>query len=471
MYHRDVCRPTADARAFTRWAARRRNGAGSPESTGFTVIEVVIAITVLLVILIPTSQLMVRGVLTTADTRLRVVAANLATQQLEKARAEPFASITIGRTSTTQTVAGRHFTIFQDAEFTQVGLQQSDCTSVSQGNQGNSQQILRVSAEVAWTNQVDIQPVTISTLVTPPVGYFNPNTGQIGVQVLSAAGSPQPGVLVTVTGPGTSPQAQTLTTTADGCAYFVNLAAPNNYTVSLSEPGYVSDQGVANPSKTVGASVGQTEIWQPLYDLASTLNFTLATTAAQAATGLPTTVSNSHLQPVGWISTATGATSMGSLFPFTDGYGAWSGDCQESNPLGTDGTGQQGQPLYPGAVAPTPVDLPAGSTQPVTVDLNSLLLSVTDKTLGTPIVGATMTATEDGVNCPVHVYGLQTTDVNGMSSTGLPLGQLKITVPLGGRTTTLYVWVTPTGVLPEASGGQQDPTGTPYAGAAPIKLP
>jgi hypothetical protein len=469
VVHRDVCH---GLRAFPAHRSRPTAASG-PETTeahnhphehGFGMVEVLVAITLLVTILLPVSALLARGFQAMSDSRLRVVAANLATQQLEKVRGEPFTSIPQTHTIFTQTVGGIAFTVAQDAGLTSVGVQASDCTAPTTGGTPN---ILLVTETVSWTNERDIKPVAMSTLISPPVGYFQPNTGQIGVSVTGASNQPQPGVTVTAVGPSSSPQTYQQSSSQNGCAYFANLP-PGNYTVTLGETGYVSDQDSPSPSQTASVVVAQTTELPFLFDQAATFNFSFTTTAVAPATGMPITIGNSHLKPVGWISTAPGATSLGGIYPWSDGFSTWAGDCEESDPQGTD---VNGQPLYPGATLPPPIDAPPGGTVSAPVGLNTLLVSVTDKTTGNPISGATLSAVEDGTGCTGHTYGMTTTDSTGTSSTGMPLGQFLITVTLGSRTASVYVWITPSGVYPESAGNQADPTGTVYSGPVPVQLP
>ncbi|HLG91717.1 MAG TPA: hypothetical protein VKY15_01910, partial [Acidimicrobiales bacterium] len=139
----------------------------------------------------------------------------------------------------------------------------------------------------------------------------------------------------------------------------------------------------------------------------------------------------------------------------------------ESNPLGADSNGTA---LYPGASQGTPVSTPPGSTNSATVPLNTLVVHAVDQASGANDVAATVTATEDGRNCPAHTYGLQTTDINGLSTTGVPLGQFQVTATLGTKTASTYIWVVPGGWIQESAPAQQDPTGTVQTGPVTLAL-
>src|ERR1700738_1495939 len=69
---------------------RRQRGRRREEERGFTVIEVMIAFSLLLVMLIPAIALMQQTVKVSGDIRHRIVSANLPSQQLEITRALQF---------------------------------------------------------------------------------------------------------------------------------------------------------------------------------------------------------------------------------------------------------------------------------------------------------------------------------------------------------------------------------------------
>ena len=101
-----------------------------------------------------------------------------------------------------------------------------------------------------------VVPANASTILSPPVGSYDPNTGHVAVKVLGGAAEPLPAVPVTLSGPGVN---RNLATTTDGCAFFAFLPAAT-YTVQLAAAGYVDGQGVANPSQVTGVVSEATEL-------------------------------------------------------------------------------------------------------------------------------------------------------------------------------------------------------------------
>src|SRR5581483_4584607 len=191
----------------------------SEDESGFTVIEFVVAISLLLVSLLAASQMLTSGMQVSGDTRSRVVAANLATQSLEAIRAtatdpSQFSTLTPGRTVTTQTVGATTYTITKDVQWVGQRATASNCDAG-----GGGTQILRATAVITWPRMHNTAPVQSATTFSPPVGAFSSNAGSVAAKVINAAAAPVSFVTVTATGATT----QSIVTASDGCAFFANL--------------------------------------------------------------------------------------------------------------------------------------------------------------------------------------------------------------------------------------------------------
>ena len=148
---------------------------------------------------------------------------------------------------------------------------------------------------VDWPNRAGAQPATADTELTPPVGAYSTTSGHIAVSVLDSDANPLYDVGVTITGP----TAESSPTNSSGCAFFAFIPA-GTYTVALNTVGYVDRQGNANPSQTVGVSVGQVSSVQFDYDKASTIQATFgAANGGVVPTDLPITIANTILLPTG----------------------------------------------------------------------------------------------------------------------------------------------------------------------------
>ncbi len=314
-------------------ASRYERGNGFDADAGFTIIEVVVAATLLLVAFLGAAGLFEEGTRVSGDTRQRVVAAQLASAAIEEIRgpaANPalFTSKVVpGETVTTQTVNGLKFTLTQQMQW--VG--QSSTTSSCASGDGGSNAILQLTESVTWPGMGATQPVQSTTALSPPVGAYSAATGSIGAMVLNAAGLPVVDAAVSISGTAS----QTQSTTAEGCAFFAFLT-PGSYTVKVTAGTGVSDQELLVPSQTTSVTVGQTSSLTFYYDTAATISITgwAGPSTATPATNIPIGIANTSLQPYGQYSYAAGSTSLTPLFPYPSGYTVFAGNCTDNNPDG-----------------------------------------------------------------------------------------------------------------------------------------
>jgi prepilin-type N-terminal cleavage/methylation domain-containing protein len=417
---------------FARARARAIGGQG-----GFTIIELMVALTVFAVVMTAVAAMLGSTLFTTANNRNRSVAANVAAQEMEIVRATPFAQLPVGQVSSTQVVNGTPFTVTRDSEWISKDASSGACDGAS----GEALAFLRVDVAVTWPVMSGVQPVTTSTVITPPIGAYDPNSGHIAVSVLDHDAQPQGGIPVSITGPVTKSQS----TANDGCAFFAYLPV-GTYSVTLSLSGYVDGQGSSNPSQPASVSVGATVPVQFDYDLASTLNLSLtAPGGGNPPDGLRVTLGNTHLLPAGTkvISGAPGSNRLvPNLFPYVDGYQAWAGSCADADP---EGKKPDGSPFYPGQSRNPALAVSPGSVTNGAVDLQKTQVTVLDKK-GVPVVGATVTVTHavDNLCGGGENFTLKgVTDAQGVLTAGLPFGTW--TFKVNGRNPN-FSWPTP--VLP-----------------------
>ncbi len=443
-----------------------RSARGDGFDAGFTIIEVVVASTLLLVAFVAAAGLFEEGTRVSGDTRLRVVAAQLASAAIEKVRgpaADPArftTSITPGQTVFTQTVNGLKFTITQDMQW--VG--QRSTTSACDSGGAGSNAILEVNESVTWAGAGPTAPVQSTTALAAPAGAYSAATGSIAAKVLNAAGLPASDVQVSIAGGASQSQA----TTPEGCAFFPFLS-PGAYTVSVTAGTGVSDQEQLTPSQSTSVTIGQTSSLTFNYDTAATIMVTgWSGSTATPATNIPVGIANTGLQPYSQYSYAPGTTSLSPLFPYPSGYTVFAGNCTDNNPLGRD---TSRNPFYanPGT---SPVTVTPGSTTSTTVPLYDLPVSVTNSG-GTP-VAATLTATETSFSAPytavctngggsgsLPTLGLVSTGAPGTSTTAIPLGHWTISATAGTKHGSINIWRDVTGIYAVTAGGAE--TGTALA--------
>ena len=184
----------------------------------------------------------------------------------------------------------------------------------------------------------------------PPVGAFGTNQGSLAVKVRDRNGVGVPGVSGALSGA----KSYTDVTNSLGCVLWGYLPV-GSYNVSLSRIGYVDPSGVAAPAKTAGV-VGEAVSTVAFdYDLGGQIKAayeTLSGGAPVPANGTAFTAVTSHLSvpltPFGDGQPHTSFTS-GLVFPFTDPYGVYAGNCAGADPT-ANGQAAQLALVQPGAV-------------------------------------------------------------------------------------------------------------------------
>ena len=436
-----------------------RPGLEVRSAAGFTIIEVVVASTLLLLSFLAAAALFERGTAVSGDTRLRVIAAQLASSAIEKIRgpaADPSkftTAINPGTTVTTQTVNGLKFTLTEEQQW----VAQSSTTSACDSGGAGSNAILQVTESVTWTGAGATAPVRSVTVLSPPAGAYSAATGSIAAKVLNAAGQPVINAAVSIAGTTSDSE----TTTDQGCAFFAFLT-PGAYTVSVTAGTGVSDQEQLVPSQNTSVTVGQTSSLQFNYDTAATITVGgFSGSVATKATNIPIGLGNAALLPYRQYSYAAGTTTMTPLFPATGGYTVFAGNCTDNNPVGLDTIGN----VFYNNPGTTPVSVAPGSTTVATVPLYDLPITVTSA--GNPAVGATLTMTETtGYAAPytavctsgsasgsAPTLGLVTTVAGGVSLTAIPLGHWTINATFGTKHATVKIWRRITGVFNVTAAG------------------
>jgi type II secretory pathway pseudopilin PulG len=418
----------------------------SPRSgaDGFSIVELMLAIFVLAVVMSAVAAALGTAMRTSRSNTNRVVAANLASEQLDMIRedaSQDFDKLIalLGHTTVTRKVGSIPYTVSRDASWVSGGAGNSPCD----GSATATAAYVRVTVTVTWSALAGVVPVTTQTVITPPVGVYDPNTGNAAIKVLSAAGKPQVNIKVDLTGPAGAEPSQY--TTTDGCAFFPFLDA-GAYTATISAVGYADRQGVTSPSKTIGVNVATTTPFPFEYDILGGLTATLRPLydasgpvyAGVVPNNVPLTLYNTGFQPTG-LKVFTGAgspRSIPSLYPFTAGYVAWTGSCTDADP------DQYGTNLRPPAIS-----VPPGVTSTGSVVMPSFTVRV--QRLGVDVPTAHLTLTHAaGPGCTtgqtLTYDAAAVTDSNGRLTLGVPYGTWTVTVDGSSPNTTWpVVTVTP----------------------------
>lgn len=392
---------------------------------GLTLIELMFAMVIFAIVAGGALAGITAALKTTRGDKARIAASDLAARELEIVRNEFTASTSGPNTlAATLQVVNPHplpgqtagnpltldnqpYTVTRNVEWLPAGTGQSPCD----GGTTVTYPSLGVTVTVTWPNMGNISPVTSSTVLTPSKNTINSSLGFVAVKVTKANGAASSGAVVSLTGPGGT---FSDTTASDGCAVFATSSA-GTYTASLNTVGSVDNYGNQLASKTVPVTAGTLAQRAFSYDQAATLNVTMTTTAGYA---LPTSfpyvsLANTNLQPSGFLykAASSATTTIASLWPATDGYTSWAGQCQQADPAASGGTRAAAVVMTPGGTGSSTVKL-----APITVTVTKSLLPQASKTV---------------VAYPVNVSGCASTENPLTLGVTNALGVLQTSLPAG----------------------------------------
>ncbi|OIH99427.1 MULTISPECIES: prepilin-type N-terminal cleavage/methylation domain-containing protein [unclassified Curtobacterium] len=301
----------------------------SDDESGFTIIEVMVAMVVFALIAAGVATGIVGTLALTQDNRSRETALNLAAADITAVRSNADVFSVSGGT-TTKTVGKRDYTVTRKTSWITSSGTDNTC-----GAGSGQLSYKRVNVSVSWRSSPTATPrsVGLDTLVAPPSSVSTNDSSTIVVGVQTANGGPNPGVSVQVTpvsGTGAAAlTAQPPVTDSDGCTYVLNVT-PGSYTVTINKSGNITPDG--KTSDVVTPRAGSVASKSFAYDLPASITMTYATNANTTAT-LPTGFTG-VVRHGDTIQAATSSTV--SVFPYTDGWnalgGAFSTTCRNVDP-------------------------------------------------------------------------------------------------------------------------------------------
>jgi type II secretory pathway pseudopilin PulG len=465
-------------RAVRKGSRRRRLGViSSRGDEGVTLIELLVAIVVILIILIPTAVFIIQAQKAVSAEHLRAEAINVATRQLETLQLEAAQGNLPTGTSTVTYAVGEalsrntKFKVTTSWTVITQGTNQSICAAGA----AVAQQIWLVTAVVTWPGMAGASPVVQTTEIAPAqAGAIQQFAGEVAVSLIGPSSAPFLADAVTAkmtgqwTGSGTGPTppsgtftTEIATTTAgtstssDGCIVFENLDAysdaDGSYDYTLSFANFANNAGLvagdekadSNPGGAFTMNIGSLEpgVPQPetvTIDTGTQLPVGYYTgsggscTTASALTpplpsnGVPVSVNNSFLTAYPpndtWVAFGSAPISSLLLFPWSGTTAVWAGDEQYSH----DGLSM---PYGPCSVT---------GSLPVYLRVYPLDLTVTGS-------ASSLTAT-DALG---GGYAMALNFVSGISNTSVPLGEYLLShdndAPVTVNGNPAYVWVTAAG--------------------------
>jgi prepilin-type N-terminal cleavage/methylation domain-containing protein len=340
--------------------------AASQRDDGMTLVEVVVAMFIFSIISIGFIYGMITVLSITRDSRATQVASNLASQEIDLARAaeDLFAyGVGAGATRDDKTINGDTFhTTITAAWVSDPGIA-LQCGSAAGGAAGAPLRYKRVDVMVTWDGMRSASSAVHSyTIINPKDRINDPALGTILVSVTTDAGIGVQGVAVTATPATPANGAVALTTTpavtdAQGCTYVLKVT-PGNYVMSISKPNHLSSGSASEDQKpvptvnpvvvTAGKSTSQTFV----YDRASNFDLTYASNSPVGGVRIPANMDTSFVHVRGLsMSTATtnALTRTVPRFPFASGaYNIMAGAYVAAT------AGDGATPASPGCVAVDP---------------------------------------------------------------------------------------------------------------------
>ncbi|MGH9102198.1 MAG: prepilin-type N-terminal cleavage/methylation domain-containing protein [Acidimicrobiales bacterium] len=330
------------------------------DDAGFTLVELLVAITIFVVVAVAAAMELTGAFAATVGNRQRIVAGTLVSQTLGSVESTPFTSITkLDGNTMPQTVDGTTYTITEHVR--PVSPPKSpggNCTFNAAGTDG---EFLMVEVSVTWTGKA-VAPAVGQVEMSPPASVISAGYANEAVQVVGSDGKPIPKVELSIG--GSNPQ--TKETDANGCASFIDLLPGATYTITAATSSGLIDQAQADqgisppvaqwttPNVLTANSYNSTVLdW----DLPATVTPGLSVPAGDTTPATCTEggsacagFSASPLaMPVGLqalTSTGgngpdalTGVTAPANVYPFSAGWRTWAGDCAGSDPGPTAGAG------------------------------------------------------------------------------------------------------------------------------------
>ncbi|WP_010203864.1 type IV pilus modification PilV family protein [Salinibacterium sp. PAMC 21357] len=292
---------------------------------GMSLLEVVVAMMIFAIVSLAVLQSLTTVLTVTRDNRARVVAANLASQEIDLARSAEDVFQLFDATYV-KTLNGDDFTVTRSTGWVAAGNETVACSAG-----GGALRYKRINVEVTWPNmRPGTEPVRFDTLLAPNNRINDPALGTILVSVTGGGGDGISGVAVTAKPSTPAAGATTPTTTIDntnvqGCTFILKVV-PGNYDVTVARSGFITDDGqVTAPSKLAKVAAGKSVSLSFNYDEAAHYRLNYIAATAPEKVQIPTNMSTTMLSSYGTFvspvpNTNANLTRNVDLFPWRSGY-------------------------------------------------------------------------------------------------------------------------------------------------------
>ncbi|MBH0129941.1 prepilin-type N-terminal cleavage/methylation domain-containing protein [Salinibacterium sp. NK8237] len=295
---------------------------------GMSLLEVLIAIIIFAVVSLGVLHTLTTVLSTTRDNRARVVAANLAAEEIDLARAADEVFNLFDATRVVP-INGDDYTVTRTTEWVS-----SDVASAACGTGTGALRYKRINVEVSWPNMREgTSPVSADTLLAPSERINDPALGTILVSVLGGTGEGVSGVTVSATPASPSAGAQTPSTTikatdVQGCTFILKVT-PGNYNVTVSKTNYITEAGQSTvPSQLAKVTAGSASSMSFNYDEAASFAVKYVSASTPSKAQMPKDMATSFVSTYSTYTTSTSSTSFSrtvKLFPWRSGYVSMAG--------------------------------------------------------------------------------------------------------------------------------------------------
>jgi Tfp pilus assembly protein PilV len=314
---------------------------------GSLLIEVLVAAVLVAVMAAALFGAMDSSARVSALSKARAGAASLAQDDQERLRSMAVAQLSnLRQTQPPIVVDNITYRVDSRADWIRDATSSTDCSASAAAD------YLKITSTVTATGMPQLKPVTVVSQVTPAPGTFNANQGSLAVQVRDLDGHAVPGATVSITGTASDSDV----TDDNGCVFF-GYKPVGGYTVQATKGGYVDPDGNAQPR--VGANITSQQVSTKPMTLgqagSAVVNFKTkamnsdGTTTLQDSFQTALSLRNTNVQgsnstndptdKAGYrlftASPATKSITASNLYPFSNPYSAYAGDCTGNDPAGS----------------------------------------------------------------------------------------------------------------------------------------
>ena len=355
------------------------------DESGSALIEVMVS-AVLIVIVAGGVLLAIQSATrATAEERHRAQAQTVTEADQARMRTMQISDLASLNQTRTVNVDGTPYTVHSRGQYVTEGTGTEECTDDASGVNAS---YVKLTSTVTWPSMGSRPAVVSNSLMADRLRG-------LAVSVLNSEGDGIPGIGVSGSGAAGSFSGSTGPT---GCARFGGLGE-GNYTLNVSTPGYVDEDGNAPQPETVSVVDGSMNVKVLVYDNPGTIPVSFTTKPYGAGSGTaPVATSTdtvmafntgmSGAKMFGTAGTRANSVTASSLFPFTSPYAIYSGTCESDEPGAGAALGS--------------VLVPRGGIQSAALQLPALFLTVmsgsSSSSPGSPVVGATVRIAD--TKCP-----------------------------------------------------------------------